>query len=61
MPYIAGDRADGLGEVSAVAELLKANTTLSIGVTTNGDVPADEVEKFMKSIIVTYAWVDKAS
>lgn len=60
-PYIAGMRADGLPDVDAVAEIPKTGTTLSVIIGVGSKVPEDEVIKYIKSISVTYAWVEKSA
>lgn len=63
MPYVAGNRADGLFECAAVAEITSSGATLEVGIFGYGmkvAVTKASMIKFMQAISVEYAWVDEA-
>lgn len=60
MPYVAGNRGDGLADIQAVASITSSGATLDVGVF-GDNVSADKIIDFIKAISVEYAWVDEAS
>lgn len=61
MPYVAGNRADGLATVEAVASITSSGATLEVGVFGYNVTNKSAIINFIKAISVEYAWVDKAS
>lgn len=61
MPYVAGNRADGLATVAAVASITSSGATLEVRVFGYKVTNKSAIINFIKAISVEYAWVDKAS
>ena len=60
MPYIAGNRGDGLEDIQAVASITSSGATLKVGVF-GYNVASSIIVNFIEAISVEYAWVDEAS